>query len=81
MHPDAAMLVTPSDRRNLITDITGYVNLALLLLGVWFVLSVQGHVKKIAADVRAIRLAQVENATPPVPAHEALSDPATDSHR
>ncbi|GAB2572078.1 hypothetical protein [Microlunatus antarcticus] len=63
------------------TDITGYVNLALLLLGVWFVLSVQGHVKQIAADVRAIRLAQVDDAAPPMPARESPSDPAVDPHR
>ena len=36
-------------------DITGYVTLALLLLGVWFVLTVQRHVKQIAEDIRAIR--------------------------
>ncbi|SDU79854.1 hypothetical protein SAMN04488544_0061 [Microlunatus sagamiharensis] len=36
-------------------DITGYVVLALMVLGVWFVLTVQRQLKQIAADVRAIR--------------------------
>lgn len=54
-------------------DITGYVNLGLFVLGVWFVLTVQRYVRQIAEDVRAIRLTQLAGL--PVPAPDSEPDP------
>ena len=55
-------------------DITGYVNLALLVVGVWFAFSVQRYVRQIAEDVRAIRVAQP--ARLPIPAPDPGPNPS-----
>jgi uncharacterized membrane protein len=54
-------------------DITGYVNLALLVVGVWFVFSVQRYVRQIAEDVRAIRVTQLAGL--PIPAPDPGANP------